>query len=488
MPTAMVPTTSWSLPSLLPERPDVPPANLVSQELVVQSERVRTTPAAQYSSDYDIPANPAPLSDVEQALDMTSQSSAVITSMPFFAPEAVVVPVVEAVLPAYDPTPAYSYAPVQDLGASPAFVQSLGLPMFLAGQNVQALQTLASSPGLLATFVDSYGGYDQQRLLTLVQTLSGTSISQSPPASMYQTPNGMYGVPAAMPAYGQTSTFQNPVTTAYRSSSSSGEGNLHVSGYGPATTQSDIIAMFSPYVQVNEVVMKGTFSFVNTNDTVNAHLAREALNGTLLGGMPVRINAAQRKARESTISAYGPTSSGPTFSGVAYSASSNPVGAGAAPPPFGMPMPPSFGGSIPSAPVLPTVNTTAIMGQVNVDSVRDDRGNAATKNLFVAGYGQGTTEEDVRMLFSQHSNVIGVVIKGSFAFVNTSDRAMAVAARQALGGTMFNGGVLRINFAKETGRLGTSFDLTYGRNTGPNAAPHRKAPAADPMSHYGRGY
>lgn len=122
----------------------------------------------------------------------------------------------------------------------------------------------------------------------------------------------------------------------------------------------------------------------------------------------------------------------------------------------------------------------------NVDSVRDDRGNPATKNLFVAGYGQGTTEQQLRDLVGQFAIVTGVVSKGTFAFVNTSDRSGAVAARENLGGTMFNGGVLRINFAKETGRLGTSFDLTYGPNTGPNA---NRAPGPPPqsMSYYGRG-
>ena len=102
----------------------------------------------------------------------------------------------------------------------------------------------------------------------------------------------------------------------------------------------------------------------------------------------------------------------------------------------------------------------------NIDSVRDDKGNAPTKNLFVAGYGQGTNEQMLRDLFGQFAVVTGVVSKGTFAFVNTSDRHGAVVARENLGGTMFNGGILRINFAKETGRLGTSFDLTYGRNPG----------------------
>ena len=55
------------------------------------------------------------------------------------------------------------------------------------------------------------------------------------------------------------------------------------------------------------------------------------------------------------------------------------------------------------------------------------------------------------------------MLKSTFAFVNTTDRDAAVIARQSLGGTMLNGSPLRINFAKESGRLGTSFgDGTYG--------------------------
>ena len=45
----------------------------------------------------------------------------------------------------------------------------------------------------------------------------------------------------------------------YRGDQNNGEGNLHLSGYGPSTTQADIITLFGPYVQVDEVVMKGTF-------------------------------------------------------------------------------------------------------------------------------------------------------------------------------------------------------------------------------------
>ena len=43
--------------------------------------------------------------------------------------------------------------------------------------------------------------------------------------------------------------------------------------------------------------------------------------------------------------------------------------------------------------------------------------------------------------------------------MNTASKEDAVKVREMLQGNMINGGPLRINFAKETGRLGTSFDL-----------------------------
>ena len=46
--------------------------------------------------------------------------------------------------------------------------------------------------------------------------------------------------------------------------------------------------------------------------------------------------------------------------------------------------------------------------------------------------------------------------------MNTNDKEAAVIARQSLTGQPLNGGTLRVNFAKETGRLGTSFDSSYG--------------------------
>lgn len=476
----MQPKVAWRMPNLLPLRPDVPTANLVSEELSIQNERAKTVAQSFYETDLHVPGSPAQLSEIEQALDMTAQSSAVVSTIPFFVPEQPVpaqVPML-APAPSYDPVSLVmpSYGLATSTRATPELVQSLGLPMFLVGQDAQALQTLASSPGLLATLVDAHGSYDQIRLMSLVQTLSSNNGNSLQQAAPYPVLNGGYGNITPTSTFGHVSTFQSaPPRTSIRSSA---DGNLHISGYGPTTTQADIIALFSPYVHVDEVVMKGTFSFVNTSDPVSAQRAREALNGTLLGGMPVRINAAQRKARDQTsASAYQSQSTTPTSS---------------------LPMP-HYGGlttqpvapkpaatmynAVPTpSPVVPP-NLPAVVP--NVDAVRDDRGNPATKNLFVAGYGPGTTEQNIRDMFSQYTNVIGVVSKGSFTFVNTSDRASAVVARQMLGGNMVNGGALRINFAKETGRLGTSFDLTYGPNTGPNA---RAGPASSSPSYYGRSF
>lgn len=95
---------------------------------------------------------------------------------------------------------------------------------------------------------------------------------------------------------------------------------------------------------------KNGFSFVNTNDPEGARRAREALSGSLLGGLPCRINSATRKARN------------PNFGGAGGSASAS------------------------SAVGLESLPRNSL-GQVDFAQVKDDRGNPATKNLFVAGYG-----------------------------------------------------------------------------------------------------
>jgi len=248
----------------------------------------------------------------------------------------------------------------------------------------------------------------------------------------------------------------------YRGDQNNTDCNLHLSGYGPTTTQADIITLFAPYVQVDEVVMKGTFSFVNTSDSVGAKRAREALSGALLGGMPVRINVAQRRTRDP------PTANGGSNNNNTNSNSRGSQNASAS----STNMHSNSRNNNISSFINSSLQISPPAGQIiDENSVRDDRGNAATKNLFVAGYGPGTTEQQLRDIFGQYATIVGVIMKGTFSFINTSDRISAIRCRESLSSQVLNGGIIRINFAKETGRLGTSFDLTYGPGGNPNAPP-----------------
>jgi len=140
--------------------------------------------------------------------------------------------------------------------------------------------------------------------------------------------------------------------------------------------------------------------------------AKESLHGTLVGGMPIRINNATRKTRENSMSHYGGSSSDsrPAFPGnaphVGHGGPGAPVGprpggfgnqvppAPAAP---GMPplapgmqpaipgMQPAINGMPPAVPGMPHAAPGMTAPMPNPDTVRDDRGNPASKNLFVAG-------------------------------------------------------------------------------------------------------
>ena len=287
------PTTAWHCPSLLQGLP--PPADLNSKEKTAQDARMTTVTPAYYQNEFAVPSAPAPMSDIEQALDMTSQSSTTTEMIPFFVPQAPAPVPAPAPAPTTLPTPVPVNAPIPAKAPAPSMVataeivQSLNLPMFLVGYNVDALEQLASQPSLLSTFVDVNGMYDQHRLTTFVQTMSGgaaPSQQQATNSGYGATSAGTYGSAAGGSAYGstsvsggtygQTSTYGSGYSrnTARSSNQSSGpEGNLHLSGYGPTTTQAEILALFSPYVQVSEVVMKANFAFVNTQYVImNSHV------------------------------------------------------------------------------------------------------------------------------------------------------------------------------------------------------------------------
>jgi RNA recognition motif-containing protein len=424
---AMTMMAMWKQPQPLPEDKDNPPVHVDSNEVAVQTSRMSSIPPVTYADESAVPISPALLDEVEKALELTSRNTAPPTEIPFFTPQAPaptnfsasMFPPPPPVAPSFPPPPPQPPMPMSIPPSSEATLETvlmMGLPLFLVGQNVQALQTLQASPGLLNAYKDQAGVYNQAGLISLVQTLTQNA---APPTTSQNQYTAAYQ-PSAVP-FAQPPAAASHSGSGYRGDQNSGDANMHLSGYGPSTTVEDIINLFSPYVHVVEVVTKDKFSFVNTNDSEGAKRAREALNGALLGGMPCRINVATRKAKNPNHIPSGVSSSAAT-----------------------------------------TTLPRNALGQVDYDQVRDDRGNAATKNLFIAGYGPGTTDQQLRDIVGTYANVLSVTNKGTYAFVNTESRESAVLARDALTGQTLNGSLLRINFAKETGRLGTSFAAGAG--------------------------
>ena len=449
---AIIFSSKWHRPSPLPADFENPPARVNSLEKDAQTKRIASVMPVNFLSEDDVPSNPYPLTENEQSSDFNTQATTTPHIIPFFygqqtpasTPTSIPAPPPPPPLPTTAPpipppppilppvpTPAIN---VSHTAASIETVRSMGLPDFLAGQNVQALQALVASPGLLNTFIDVNGNYDQMKVINLIQAmnlqlqkLNHNPSNQSPlpvptltaiPPPPQPTTFDQFQTTSQYNTIPQASAYNPPTklttTTGYRGDQNNTDGNLHLSGYNPATPIDSIVALFTPYVKVDEVVPKSGFMFLNTSDPEGAKRAKEALNGVMIGGSPLRINAALRRNK-------------------------NPVNAAA----------PSQ-----SVALLPR----NALGQVDFDAVRDDRGNPATRNLFVAGYGHGTTEQQLREVFSQQTTVTGVVMKGTFSFINTMEKSAAVLARQALIGTNVNGGNIRINFAKDSGRSGTALN------------------------------
>jgi hypothetical protein len=310
-----------------------------------------------YLSDTEIPTSPTFLSEVEMAAEISSRNNATPISIPFFTPQAAIIPPaitsIPGIAPAYPPPQVQPNNLSYSTEATLETVLMMGLPYFLVGSNILALQTLASNPGLLASFKDVNGVYKQPELINLVQTLTqniAPQASVAAPAYSTYTPLVPTSLPSVTSMVPPPQTIQQSGLRGYRGDQNIGDANLHLSGYGPSTTNDDIRAMFAPYVNVTEIVNKSGFSFVNTDDPEGAKRAREALNGSLLGGLPCRINSATRKARN------------PNF------------------------VPGSTGSGVVSQEGMESLPRNSL-GQVDVSQVKDDRGNPATKNLFVAGYG-----------------------------------------------------------------------------------------------------
>ena len=156
----------WKQPRPLPEDKENPPVRVESKELSIQSIRMNAVPAASYASENLVPISPTLLSDVEKAVE--TLNIATPKDIPFFAPPPV--PVIPTAAGAGFPAAMPNVSIPTE--ATVETVLMMGLPLFLVGSNVQALQTLAAAPSLLTTFRDAHGNYDQQGLLNLVQTLT----------------------------------------------------------------------------------------------------------------------------------------------------------------------------------------------------------------------------------------------------------------------------------------------------------------------------
>ena len=355
---AIATVTPWRAPSTLSL--EYPAPQVDSAEISTQTSRNLTVQHAAYASLEDIPSNPKQLSDLENTLQLSLvASSAPIGKFPFFVNKENISeqagPTSSIDLTVNNPDKNngqtnYQVQPVV-LGATPEQVRSLGLPLFLVGSNLHALQTLVASPGLMGTFVDAQGRIDQVRLINMVKVLSEQSTNQPQMQTHYQQPTqyqpmamqtGMYMGNQPTAYYGQVppkptmnnfyqNGFQQQATvpqssnfdpygsqaSSYRPKNYRGEhnndGNLHISGYGYGTSESDIINLFMPYVKVDEVVMKSTFSFANTSDPVGARNAMQALNGKILGGKPIKISQATRRAPDPSRRFEARANAVPTF-------------------------------------------------------------------------------------------------------------------------------------------------------------------------------
>ncbi|GMI04799.1 hypothetical protein TrRE_jg8008 [Triparma retinervis] len=217
--------------------------------------------------------------------------------------------------------------------------------------NADALKALSANPELMNGFRGPDGKYNEEGLKALCKTLGATSEASKTASNFHTAPSGQVMA-----------------------------SNLHVSGYGQGTTTADINSLFSQYVQVNNIVWKDNFCFINTQDPFGVARARAALQGWLVNGSPLKINDAIKR-----------------------------------------------GDNIPS-------NSLDECMQISESTPPNER--------------------DLRVMFGQHCEVVSTVIKTGFCFVNTADVAGAVLARHEMQGEAAWGGVLKVNFAKNSNTPG----------------------------------
>ena len=247
-------------------------------------------------------------------------------------------------------------------------------------------------------------GYNESGLLALVDTLSGQQTLSS-----NRTGN----------KFGLAPQLQRKADVEIN------VGNLHVSGFPEGVSTDEIKAMFSPYCMIRDVVMKGTFCFVNTDDPEGAARAKASLQGADLRGRTIKINDAIKK--QPAANGVSRTSGMQTYENEEERLAT---------------LSRQRRDELGPLPLDP-------FGKVDISRIRDEKGNMPTPNLFISGYGLGTVEQDIRSLFGSIVEITHLAMKTTFCFVNTPDVQQACLTRDKLTGHIVNGGALRINFAKE---------------------------------------
>lgn len=89
----------------------------------------------------------------------------------------------------------------------------------------------------------------------------------------------------------------------------------------------------------------------------------------------------------------------------------------------------------------------------------DSKPNKPTRNLHVCGFPTKSSTPDLKKIFSDVTQVASIHRPSpEYIFINTPTKQCAAKAKDALNDTVFNGGRLRIRYAKEVGKKGTSFN------------------------------
>ncbi|GMH57527.1 hypothetical protein TrLO_g15224 [Triparma laevis f. longispina] len=436
-------------------KPFKPLPPTTTEKPVVQSksktqieQKLKSIMPVQYLTKKDIPNNPDPLTKAEEAEQLKqiaqtvtkpiewgeTSGSASSTSTPASAPAPVpqqpmsfdpLPPQPPSQLPpqthnsfeALPPTPMQQPPPQQQYGGyggapppslNPSNMPGYGapppqlppqptgpqipnnIPRFLHSCDPDVLRTLSMNPSLMEGFKDGGGGYNEPGLLALVATLASTKSGISTQKASFQTQQAPIGAKMA--------------------------SNLHVSGYGPATVRDHIQHLFSQYVQVKNIIFKDGFCFVNTDDPDGVSRARQALQGFMLNGSPMKINDAIKRNADAALPMERETEENLFRMSSEVKDNQTPL------------------------PLFPN-------GDINYSQIFDDKGNGTNTNLWVGGFRSTPTDMELRKLFGPHCQIKNTVIKDQYCFVNTEDLRGAVLARFNCQGDIFKGGVIKINFA-----------------------------------------